>query len=95
VAASQFHGSPLDLHAHGTRVVVDLRDVAEDLGGHFCADRFGEVFAELGVFDLARKCLFDSECCSLVEFYLSISVSWRGEVRDRDRLLFNILSMAL
>jgi hypothetical protein len=38
VAASQLHGSPLDLHTHGAGVVIDLGNVAQDLSVDFGAD---------------------------------------------------------
>jgi hypothetical protein len=44
VFAPELDRAPLDFHAHGTRVVVDLRNVAENLGIYFCADGFGEMF---------------------------------------------------
>lgn len=60
VIAAQFDGAPFYLHAHGTRVVVDLRDVGQDDGVDFCTDGFGEVFGELWVFDLAGESLFNA-----------------------------------
>lgn len=51
--ASQSNGPPFDLKAHGAAVVVDLGDVAENLRVDFCADGFGEVLGEVGIFDLS------------------------------------------
>lgn len=44
VVASELDRAPFDLHAHGTGVVVDLGDVAQDLGVYFGTDGFGEMF---------------------------------------------------
>ena len=44
VVAAEFDWAPFDLHAHGTGVVVDLGDVAQDLGVYFGTDGFGEMF---------------------------------------------------
>ena len=65
---SQFHGSPLDLHARRTAVVVDLGHVAKDLRIDFGAHRFGEVFREGGIDDLVRNGCLDAEGSALVEF---------------------------
>ena len=51
VATAELDGTPLDVHAHGTRVVVDLGYVREDLGVYFCADGLGQVLGEAGVGD--------------------------------------------
>jgi hypothetical protein len=67
VSAGELDGSPLDFHAGGAAVVVDLRDVAEDLAVHLCADGFGEVFGEGGVDDLFGDCGFDVEGGAFVE----------------------------
>jgi hypothetical protein len=61
VLAAQFDGPPFNLHAHGARVVVDLGNVAEDLGVYFGADGFGEMLGELWVFDLAGEGLLYAE----------------------------------
>ena len=44
VVAAEFDWSPFDLHTHWARVVVDLRDIAENLCVHLRTDCFGEVF---------------------------------------------------
>jgi hypothetical protein len=41
MAAAEFDGPPLNLHAHGARVVVDLRHVRQDLGVYLCAYGLG------------------------------------------------------
>ena len=43
VVAAELDRSPLYLHAHGTRVVVDLGHMRQDLCVYFCADGFGQV----------------------------------------------------
>jgi hypothetical protein len=58
MVAAKFYRPPLNLHAHGTRVVVYLRNVREDLCVYFCADGFGEMFGELWVFYLTGECRF-------------------------------------
>ena len=52
VAAGEPDGPPLEIHAHGARVVLDLGHVGEDLGVDLCADGAGEVLGELGIGDL-------------------------------------------
>lgn len=44
VVASELDWAPFDFHTHGAGVVVDLGDVAEDLGVDFGTDGFGEMF---------------------------------------------------
>lgn len=41
--ASQFDGPPFDLHAHWARIIVNLWDVAEDLGVDLCAHSLGKM----------------------------------------------------
>lgn len=58
VAATKLNRSPFEFHTHGAGVVIDLRNVAQDLGIDFSADRFGKVLGELRVFNLTREGLF-------------------------------------
>lgn len=44
MVAPKLDRAPFDLHAHRTRVIVDLGDVAQDLGIDFGANSFGEMF---------------------------------------------------
>jgi hypothetical protein len=79
VVASKLDRTPFDLHAHGTRVIVDLGDVAKDMGVDFCADGFGEMFRELWVLDLTREGLLDTQSCSLIEFCHAVSIWMNAE----------------
>lgn len=44
MAAPKLDGSPFDLHAHGTGVVVDLGNVAQYLSVNLGTNSFGEMF---------------------------------------------------
>jgi hypothetical protein len=69
VVAAKANRTPFDLEAHGTAVVIELGDVAEDLRVDFGADGFGEVLGEFGVGDLAGKRGFHAEGSLFVEFW--------------------------
>jgi hypothetical protein len=73
VAAAQFDRPPLELSTHGTRVVVNLGDAAENLRIDLCAYSFGEMLAELWVLDLAGEGSLDAESGALVEFCAEVS----------------------
>jgi hypothetical protein len=93
VAAAQLDRPPLELSAHGTRVVVNLGDAAENLRVDLCAYGFGEMLTELWVLDLTGEGTLDAESGTLVEFCAGVSfrVVYYG-VGDK---LFKILIMAL
>jgi hypothetical protein len=68
MSAPEFYGPPLDFHAHWTRIVVNLRNVGEDLRVDLGAYGFGEMLREFGVFHLTGKSLFYTEGSAFVEF---------------------------
>ena len=44
VLTAELDRPPLDLHTHRAGVIIDLRDVAQNLSVNFGADGFGEMF---------------------------------------------------
>lgn len=66
--AAKTNRSPFDLEAHGTAVVVELGNAAEDLVVDFGADGFGEMLRELWVGNLAGKGGFYAKGGLFVEF---------------------------
>jgi hypothetical protein len=68
MSTPEFYGPPFNLHAHGARVVVDLRNVGEDLRVDLRAYGFGEMLREFGVLDLPGEGLFHAEGGAFVEF---------------------------
>jgi hypothetical protein len=68
MSAPEFYGPPLDFHAHWTRIVVNLRNVGEDLRVDLGAYGFGEMLRKFGVLDLPGEGLFHAEGGTFVEF---------------------------
>lgn len=68
VVATELDWAPFDLHAHRTGIVVNLGDVAKDLGVDFGTDCFGKMLRKLWVLNLTREGLLHPESSSLVEF---------------------------
>jgi hypothetical protein len=68
MSTPEFDRPPLDFHAHWTRIVVNLRNVGEDLRVDLRAYGFGEMLRELGVLDLPGEGLFHAEGGAFVEF---------------------------
>lgn len=67
VAAAELDRPPLDVKAHRARVIVELRNMREDLSVDFSTNGFCQVFRELRILYLSGKSGFDTESCSLVE----------------------------
>jgi hypothetical protein len=68
VPAAQLHRPPLQLHAHGARVVVEQRHVRNHRRVDLRAHGFCEVLGKLGELDLLGEGRFHAQCGLLVEF---------------------------
>lgn len=80
----QFYWSPLEIHAHGAAVVVELWDMGQNLRIHLRTDVFGKVLGELRIRDGRGDRGLDSKGSAFVKFYRPSQVSgsqpWRGGV---------------
>ena len=73
VATAKLHRPPLYVKAHGARVIIELRNVRQDLSVHLGADGFGKMLGELWILHLAREGGLYTQRCSLIEFCNVIS----------------------
>ena len=55
VSATELHWPPLEVEAHGAGIVLELRNMRQDLSVNFGAHGLGEMFGKLWIFDLSRE----------------------------------------
>ena len=77
VATTKLHGTPFDLKAHGARVIIQLRDMRQDLSIDFGTDCFGEMFRKFRVLDLTGEGGLYAKSSTLVELYGSVNIQNR------------------
>ena len=95
--AAEFYGPPFDFEAHGTRVIVQLRDMRQNLVIDLGADGLCKMLREFGILDLARKRRLDTESSTLIEFYRVSADRAFGKAKQAvlGYILFKIFNMAL